>query len=282
MSNIIVTGTNGFLGGAIYNFLSHKYNVYPFGHRQLNLIREGLDFDKKHIIKNIKPETLINFGWGGSSDSKYLNNIEQFDNIKTCIDLFNFAVEVGVKTFIQISSSWRYTHRYGINNYGLCKGWTDNILARMASLNNIKILTIVPYWIYGPNDKKNRFIPKIINSCLKNEKIELHPAQNLVDYLYVSDFCEAAQTILEKGNNFEIYNICSGNGYKIQDIVEKIKFLTDSKSKINFNLDYPPGFNIEWIGDNSNLRNLGWEQKINIIDGLKETIEYEKTKIQKI
>lgn len=278
MSNILITGTSGFLGGAVYNSLAHKHNVYPFGHRQFNVIRNGEDFNKKHIIKNVKPDIIINFGWGGGSDSKYLDSIEQFDNIKTCIDLFNFGIDVGVKRFIQIGSSWQYFETFGYNNYGFCKFLAKEILKKMAITSNIKMESITPWWIYGPNDKENRFIPKIINFCLKNEPISLHPAQNLVDYLFIEDFVSAVALIVEKNDGQVSHNLCSGHGYKTQNIVEKIKLLTNSKSIITYDKEYPAGFNMEWIGNNSKIRKLGWTEKVSLEEGLIKTIKWHKTK----
>lgn len=273
--NILITGSTGFLGEATYRFLSHKHNVFPLSTRSTHNLNKLKDFVKNKV----KPDILINFGWGGGSNSKDLNSIEQFDNIKTCIDLFNFAVECGVKRFIQISSSWKYSDVYGFNNYGYCKGKVDEILYRMGLNSHIKVIKVLPWWVYGPNDKENRFIPTIINKCLKNEKIELHPAQNFVDYIYVLDFVEGLNIILEKADYFGDfdYNICSGNGYKIKDLVEGIKSLTNSKSELNFNKLYPYNFNMEWIGCNKKIKELGWSHKVSIEEGLKKTIEfYEK------
>jgi nucleoside-diphosphate-sugar epimerase len=270
--NILITGTNGFLGGATYRFLSHKHNVFPLKRKVWDNRTSQL-----FITDKIKPDILINFGWGGGSDNKDLNSIEQFDNIKTCIDLFNFGVECGVKRFIQVSSSWEFYYHYGITEYGLSKYFANRILSRMARLSGVKFSRIVPYWIYGPNDRQNRFIPSIIKKCLNDEKIELHPAQNEVDYLFIDDFVKAVGVIVEKGNELG-YNICSKRGYKVQDIVEKIKSLTNSKSEITYNKDYPPNFNMEWVGDNTKLENLGWHPRIGIEEGLKKTIEWHKNK----
>jgi nucleoside-diphosphate-sugar epimerase len=271
--NILITGTTGFLGGAVYRHLSHKHNVFPISSKYI----KNFWILKEHVKNKVKPDLIINFGWGGGSNSKELNSLEQFDNIKTCIDLFNFGLECGVKRFIGIGSSWE-NFNFGVNNYGLCKNWVKEINWSMSQRSNIKMNWIRPFWIYGPNDKKNRFIPTIINKCLRNEKIELHPAQNLVDYLYISDFVSGIDSILNTNNARLEYNICLGQGYKIQDIVEGIKSLTNSKSEITYNKEYPKDFNMEWVGNNSDLKNLGWTPKIDIDTGLQNTIEWHKTK----
>lgn len=270
MSNIIITGHTGFLGKATSEFLSKNHNVFPLHSKYMH--NAYILFN--NIIK-FRPDTIINFGWGGGSNRADLNNIEQFDNIKTCIDLFKLGMKCGVNRFIQISSSWKnFNNSNSINNYSFCKEEVDIVLDRMAKLYSIELITIVPYWVYGPGDKGNRLIPSIINKCLKNEKIELHPCQNIVDYLYISDFVKAIDVILESEYYFGSISICSGDNYKIKDIIEGIKSLTNSKSEISYNKDYPTNFQMKWVGNNNKLIELGWYPKFGIEEGLKRTIEH--------
>lgn len=266
IKNIIITGSTGFLGGSTYKHLSNKYNLIPLTTKEvLNL---DLITDK---INSLNIDGIINFGWSGASNSKDLNSIEQFDNIKTAINLFNFSIQSKIKLFIQISSSWKYSERFGLNNYGFCKSIVDDILLQMSKETSVKFITAIPWWIYGIGDKENRFIPSIIKKCLKNETINLHPAQNLVDYLYIDDFVSAIDALLQNIDNISnIYNfdICSGVDYKVMDIVELIKSLTNSNSNILYTNKYPPNFNMRWVGDNINLLNLGWLPKTNISEGI--------------
>lgn len=260
MKTIWLSGSNGFLGKNLLESLNKNY--------QCNPILRVAD------PQELKGDILIHCGWISASNSNDLNNSNQIDNITESISLFHRGLRGGIKHFIFIGSSWQDS-KYGNNLYQFSKNKTHDILQKLCEINNVKYNLIIPYWIYGLYDKPNRFIPKIINLCLKNEKIELHPAQNLVDYTYVSNFCEAVNLILDKGINNESYNICSGLGYKIQDIVEKIKFLTNSKSRLTYNKEYSPNFKMEWIGNNDKLKELGWRQKISLEEGLKRIINYE-------
>lgn len=261
MKTIWLSGSNGFLGKNLLESLNKNYQCNP-------ILRVTYP-------QELKGDILIHCGWISASNSNDLNNSNQIDNITESISLFHRGLRGGIKHFIFIGSSWQDS-KYGNNLYQFSKNKTHDILQKLCEINNVKYNLIIPYWIYGLYDKPNRFIPSIINKCLNNQDIAMHPAQNMVDYLFCDDFISAIDLILRKGENFQDYNICSGYGYKTQDIVEKIKELTCSKSKTSHNKEYPKNFNMEWIGNNDKLKEIGWLQKINLEDGLKRTINYER------
>lgn len=266
--NVLITGVSGFLGGETFKYLASSHNVYK-------LKSQNGGYSSLHLEHGKKIDAIIHFGWLGGSNSKDVNSIEQFDNIKTCIDLFRLTKESGIKKFIFITSTWENSLQFGLNNYGFCKAKAREILQEMASRSGVQLITACPWWVYGPNDRANRLIPSIISKCLNNETVELHPAQNLVDYIYVSDFSEGIKIILEKAFDDEpqnYYDICLGQGYKIKDVVDKIKSLSFSKSKILYTKEYPSNFNMIWIGNSNKLKKLGWEPKTNLSEGLIKTI----------
>ena len=43
------------------------------------------------------------------------------------------------------------------------------------------------YLVYGPKQDINRFIPSIINGCLKNKKFPTSHGTQLRDFLYIDD-----------------------------------------------------------------------------------------------
>lgn len=271
-----MTGVGGFLGGITYKYLSKKHKVF-------SICRNCYDNNWKNIESHFNPDTLINFGWGGANNSKELNLPLQIDNIKNNIDLFNLSLSSGVKNFVFISSSWVYgnytdilSENYKcnpINLYGFSKYTIENILRVCAEINNINLLIVRPFFIYGPGDNKNKFIPTIVNKCLKNEDIEINFPERQIDYLYIDDFLSGLEILLDKKAN-GIYNMCSGNGYKISEITEKLKIITNSKSKITYKED---NSDIKyWVGNNSKLKSFDWDSKTNIKDGLSKLIISQK------
>jgi nucleoside-diphosphate-sugar epimerase len=277
---IVTTGATGFLGKSICDRLKDK-------HKFFHIASEGINKSIFPSIKDVDYDVLMHIGWGGASNNKDLNSDVQIQNIKQGIDLFNFALSIGVKHFVFFSTSWIYGKYDRICNendacrptnlYGFSKLKMEEIWTQLAKIHEVKLTIVRPFWIFGGGDKENRFIPQIIKKFLNNEPINLHPAQNLVDYLFINDFVSAIEFLLENKQNFQIYNICSGQGCEIKSLVRKIKALTNSKSEIKYDRPYPDNFNMQWVGCNNKLKNLGWRSNTNLEDGLIQTIGITKT-----
>ena len=85
---------------------------------------------------------------------------------------------------------------------------------------------------YGPYQFPEKFIPLIINNCIKHNKIPVYgEGDNIRDWLYVEDHCKAIYKVLQNGKLGEVYNIGGHNEKTNMEIVNIIiKYL-------NLNLD---------------------------------------------
>ena len=76
---------------------------------------------------------------------------------------------------------------------------------------------------FGPYQLPEKLIPKTIIRALRDLPIPIYGSgQNIRDWIYVQDHCEAIATVLEKGNAGEIYNVSAGNEIPNIEIVKKI------------------------------------------------------------
>ena len=280
-TKIILTGANGFLGKNLYIYLINQgYNVMTISIRDHNLNEV-----KSDIIK-YQPDIFIHAGWSYGNSFKDINNNNQYDNIKIGVELMKILSNIDNLYFIGLGSFAEYNPKNNTiseldkenpqNNYGLSKNLLKIISEKLCYINNFKWLWIRPCYVFGPNDIQTRLIPKVINSCLSNKTIKLNSCKSVVEYLYVEDFIEAIGHLI-KNNNTGIFNICSGKQYQIKDIINSIKKLCKSNSKIVFdsNKDRKNDYTKYICGDNNKLKeSTKWKQKYNLVDGLKKTIEF--------
>ena len=145
---------------------------------------------------------------------------------------------------------------------------------------------------YGPFQHTEKFIPLMINSCLKGEKLPIYgDGSNIRDWLYVKDHCKALSIILKSGAVGETYNIGGNNELKNIEVVNKIcNILDDIFPKNNGNsyidqisfVEDRIGHDYRYGLDISKIENrLGWSPKENFDSGLKKTIKWYLKKFNK-
>lgn len=116
-------------------------------------------------------------------------------------------------------------------------------------------------------------IKKIINLLKYNKKfLTFGNIKNIIDISDVRDIVYGYLLAIENGKSREVYNICSGKGYSIEELINfAIKYIEIKKSikiKIDKRQVRPREFPVK-IGDYSKAKKeLGWEPKI---DFLKKT-----------
>ncbi len=146
---------------------------------------------------------------------------------------------------------------------------------------------------YGPYQFPEKLIPVVIVKCLRNETIPVYgQGENVRDWLYVQDHCDALLQIIRNGRIGETYNIGGNNELRNIDLVVSICELVDEcrKSKASdvtsYRLQPPasslitfvadrPGHDFRYAIDATKLKKeLGWEPKQDRISGLRATVQW--------
>ena len=135
---------------------------------------------------------------------------------------------------------------------------------------------------YGPYQFPEKFIPLIMNNCLKHKSIPVYgDGSNVRDWLYVEDHCAAIYKVLLNGRLGEVYNIGGHNertNIQIVSIIIKYlhenvdasideKLITYVKDRKGHDKRY--GINPEKIH-----KELGWLPETKFEDGIVKTIKW--------
>ena len=138
---------------------------------------------------------------------------------------------------------------------------------------------------YGPYQFPEKLIPLMILNCLQEKPLPVYgTGENIRDWLFVDDHCDAIHTIIEKGEIGETYNVGGNNEFKNIDIVKTICNLLDNirpsenlksyQELITFVKDRP-GHDLRYAIDSSKLQNkLGWSPKETFETGIRKTIDW--------
>lgn len=102
------------------------------------------------------------------------------------------------------------------------------------------------------------------------------------DYIHVVDLAKAhvlaVNRLMEEKNteNFEVYNVGTGKGSSVLEVVKTFEKITDTKLKYSFE-DRRPGDIISAYADTTKANNiLGWKSELTLKDALQSAWEWEK------
>lgn len=129
---------------------------------------------------------------------------------------------------------------------------------------------------YGPYQFPEKLIPLIIANALNDQPLPVYGnGQNVRDWLYVQDHCQAIDLIIRKGKVGQIYNVGGHNEMKNIDIVKQIcRKLCKPESLITYITDRK-GHDIRYATDSSKIfYELGWQPETNFAEGLERTINW--------
>jgi nucleoside-diphosphate-sugar epimerase len=296
---ILITGGTGFIGrNVVSELIKRGYEVHslvypPFAPEQEGLFQYEMNLmnsnDVATFLKEHKFENLIHLAWYVGKGC-HTHNFNLDWTIST-LNLIKSFVENGGKTFVGAGTISEYEYKYGYlledetptdpqTLYGNSKNAIFNIAKVYCKQNDCKFKWPRIFNLYGPNEKPQRLMPSVINSCLKGEDVKVSDCLKFQDYLHVEDTARGIVDIFESDIEGAV-NICSGKPIQLRQIVEKIKSLTNSDSKILYGA-IPAAFGDEIVvGNNEKLKSIGWKPKYNLEDGLKQTIEWWKEELQK-
>jgi UDP-glucose 4-epimerase len=165
---------------------------------------------------------------------------------------------------------------FPISPYGATKLAFEALLHTYHAAYGFNVSLFRYFNPYGPtenHDPETHAIPNFIKAALAGKLIPLYwNGEQIRDFFYVDDIARAHVMGLAQ-DGFHVYNLGSGSGQKVRDVVEKILQLTDSKSAIE-DLGERPGDPPQLTADTSKVRReLGWQPKTTLEEGLKLTIE---------
>jgi len=129
---------------------------------------------------------------------------------------------------------------------------------------------------YGPFQFPEKLIPLMISNALEEKPLPVYgDGQNVRDWIFVDDHCDALLSVLEKGRSGEVYNIGAENEWKNLDIVRLILAKVGRpESLIRFVKDRP-GHDRRYAIDNARIRDeLGWSPSLGFEEGIERTIRW--------
>ncbi len=254
MKTILITGSGGFVGKNLKEFLSIKYNL-------LTPRSFELDLCNKDAVEDYFKANSIDFIIHCSSKGGYRNlkdiDSTEIDNISMVNNILNF--KKSDTRVILFGSGAMYSKDRPLckvkeaeigkfipkDLYGKSKYEISKIVQKRSDVVCLNI-----FGCYGKYEKETRFPTYAIRQNLNKQKISIN--QNVVfDYLYIQDLCNIIQFFIENIPKNKILNVTPTKSislYEISKIVNKIGGFNSEIEILN------PILNNEYTGSNELLK----------------------------
>lgn len=168
--------------------------------------------------------------------------------------------------------------------YAASKAASDHFVRAYYHTYGLPTLTTNCSNNYGPRQFPEKLIPLTILNALDSKPLPIYgDGQNVRDWLYVVDHCEAIYLVLQQGKVGETYNIGGLNEQANLTVVERICAILDELApKSNFHYSSlitfvkdRPGHDRRYAIDCSKIsRDLGWQPQENFDTGLLKTVQW--------
>jgi len=279
--NILITGSRGFIGKALFQKIQSQFpGYYLFGFDiddgDISVVKPSYN-NINHVI-HLAARTYIPDSWKEPYNF-YRTNVMGTNNIlEYCRELNATLTYISAYVYGE-PETLPITEKHPLkpnSPYMHSKVLCESLCKFYSEHYNLDITVLRPFNLYGPNQSGVFLVPHIIKQLLNNKLNtitvnDLHPKR---DYLYIDDLLDAIILCLDHKKKIEFYNVGYGESFSVMEIIQYLIEITGlnkeviSEQKIRKNEIQDVVADIKKIKDN-----LGWAPKTSIKEGLKKTVE---------
>ena len=251
---ILITGSTGFIGSNIINYLLTKnfyiYDLLRVKNRKnikINKLKENKKYipifynkfsELEHKLRTLKIDIIINCAtyYSTKNDVKTIENL-----VKTNIIFCSIVLEIlnkHIKKFINFGSMMEYSKNnifFPRNFYEITKFFFQTIEKFYKQKNNkIKFYDLKLYETYGDNDKRKKLIPEIIKNYKRNKTTKIISRELNMNFVHIKSLIKIINMIIFKKIKENEYVIKNKKISKIKKIIESVNKKLNKKIKVKY------------------------------------------------
>lgn len=301
----LITGVNGFVGKYLSKYLiAQGYTVYGtviednVQMEKVNVVKMNL-LNKDEVIKTIEsinPDAIYHLAGQSAVGLSWKEPTLTMDvNINGTINLLDAVRENNINARVLIIGS---SDEYGIikpencpiseehvlnptSPYAVSKMAQEQIAKLYVNSYKMNLIMVRAFNHIGPMQSKNFVVSDFASRIAEIEKgaepvIRVGNLEAYRDFTDVRDIVRGYVMLMESGKIGELYNIGSGNGYKIKDILDTLLSLSNTKIKVEIDPERLRPSDVPIIQcDNLKIKShINWEPEYDIKDTLKDSLDY--------
>lgn len=163
-----------------------------------------------------------------------------------------------------------------ISPYGVAKLSGERYLSVYSQIYGLKALSLRFFSLYGPRQYKQVVydLSKKLTK-LSSELVIYGDGSQVRDFTYVEDAVQSIMLTAERAPaQGEVYNVASGCGYSIGELVEILCSVLNVSPRLIYSGSVRPGDPEKWSVDINRLSSLGYLPQVSFNEGLKRTAKW--------
>ena len=300
---ILITGANGMVGRNIVEHANAKqYELLTPSRCELDLLKA---MEVKSYLEVTKPDLIIHAaGVVGGIQANMANPVKFLvDNMQMGLNIITSAHMLGIKQFINLSSSCMYPRdaQNPLAEDLILKGELEPTnegyaIAKVTSTRLCEYIrkedesfcykTVIPCNLYGKYDKfdpkHSHMIPAVIRKLHEAELAGLNEVDIWGDgearreFMYAEDLADFIFYAIPKLHEMpQNINVGLGHDYTINEYYQSVAEVVGFKGEFTHDLSKPVGMKQKLI-DATKLSAFGWQHKTSLVDGLTQTFSHFK------
>lgn len=239
MKKVLVTGSNGYIGRHVVDFLKTQSNLEVISCD----ISESKTLESNHIVKNIleeannenlyndlgNPDIIIHLAW---QDGFKHNADSHLNNLSKHFDFLRNMVNAGCKNISVMGTMHEVGYWEGSINadtpckplsmYGIAKNALRQAIMNYVEDKDVSLKWLRAYYITGDDKFNNSIFAKIMQMAEEGKKtFPFTDGKNKYDFIDVNELAKQISLASIQTEIAGIINVCSGNPVSLKDKVEE-------------------------------------------------------------
>jgi UDP-glucose 4-epimerase len=301
---IALTGASGFLGSVLARHLAASgHDVRALtrtlprqdaeAHPQVDRVQGDLASprDAAALIEGV--EAVVHLAWTNTplTSNAHLPSDASANLLPTLV-LIEAMRAAGHLSHVVFASSGGAVHGHAANrqpfreddacrpqsSYGILKLTAEHYL-RMASEHGWLTATTLrvanPYGVLLPPERRQGFIGTAVSQIRSGDPVSVFGnPENVRDYVHILDVCRAFELALEPHKPFDVFNVGSGTGQSVVQILELIREIQGDPVPVHRESFAAADALTSWVVLNvaKAQQELGWSPHIALRDGLRDLL----------
>jgi GDP-4-dehydro-6-deoxy-D-mannose reductase len=167
-----------------------------------------------------------------------------------------------------------------LSPYAASKAEAELLAREVVRSHGLSVVLVRAFNHLGRGQSAQFVIPSFARQLVAISRRESPPVVQVGDLTPVRDFSHVIDVVsaylllLDLGQAGEVYNVCSGHGVSIREILDQLQDLAGTSAEIRVDPERLRPVEIPWlVGNPSKLERLGWHRQHTLRGALRDALE---------